>query len=136
MRSMELSLRRCFNRTLTLAPSAGPTGGAGLALPAASASFTMPVTAATAVIAAQRAGAGSGRRGPSPPPPPCAQPHQFRTPWPPSSAVAVSPFAAIEVTLRDCCCLLLAALSCKLRPAKRGLLPCMKLLLNAGCREA
>ena len=32
-------------RRRTLAPSAGPTGGAGLALPAASASLIMPVTA-------------------------------------------------------------------------------------------
>lgn len=80
----------------TLAPSAGPTGGAGLALPAGSASLIMPVTAG-----------GRGRRqGPA------AALAEMRWPLPTRiarSAPPNSPLAAMQVTRRCCWAPLLAA---------------------------
>ena len=104
-----------------LAPSAGPTGGAGLALPAGSASLIMPVTAGGGV-AEGRSEASSMQGRPARLPATTSHAHCPLSP---------SPFDAMVTTRRWAAPLLLLASSAARWPAKRCCWPPRKALTNA-----
>lgn len=132
---MEHGFARPPQRVRTLAPRAGPTGGAGLALPAGSASLIMPVTAWQHGTLLERVPASRlGKEGhASAAPTSASQPRTFPT--------AGSPLAAMVATRRWAVPLLLLLASsaarwpahCCCRPPRKALPRDGRLLLLRCC---